>query len=271
MHFVQCSTKKVGASMNVSKAQAILIISILLFGGVVFSSVLNPVSAQYAQAASTPTPNTLPTLQSIIATQQIQIEELQRDLTFETKNREFNVRDLYWTWGIAVAVASAVVGILSWIGKKNLNDLQADWDRKSQQMLDKAVYKLDPGNLPIYLPAGQGFEGLHNTLQKRKFGKIGFYNNLDEFNKSNSQGVIVISLASKNESEQTAILNEFKTLIEQQLPDGSKTGFIIYAPGDIRVPSYITGCYDNLVTANFPATVISMVFAVGRGLDIVPN
>jgi len=256
--------------MKISKVHTILVITMLLFGGVIFSSVLNPVSAQTAQP--TETPNVVPTLQSVIATQQIQIEQLQRELAFETRNREYDVRDTRWIWGIAVAIVTAAISFLSWIGKKSLKDLQDTWDQKSQQLLDEAIFRLDPSNLPIYLPSGEGLEGLHDTLQKRRFGKVRFYSSLiNELNKDNCQGVIVISLKDKDESDQSKILSDLTKFIETQLPDGSKTGFIIFAPGDIRVPPKITGGYDNLVTANFPATVVSMVFAVGRGLDIVPN
>jgi len=211
-------------------------------------------------------------LQASISTQQIQIEQHQRDLAFETRDREYDMRDIRWKWGIASTVVAAIFSILSWFGMKSSKDLQDVWKRKAQQMMDDATFKLDPSNLPIYLPSGEGLEGLHDTLQKRRFGKVSFYGNLiDEFNKGNCQGVIVISLKDKKEKEQEKILSDFQSFIEQQLPDSSKTGFIIFAPGDIRVPPKVTGSYDNLVTANFPATVVSMVFAVGRGLDIVPN
>lgn len=271
------TSKESGCNMKFAKVHSALLIAALLLGGVIFSSVLQPVSAQTVQptatpiAVSTPVDPAVSALQSTVATQQVQIDQLQRDLAQETRNREFDVRDLVWKWGIAAAIATAVIGILTWIGKYSLSDLQNKWQRESQRTLDQAIFKMDPSNLPIYLPSGEKLEELHNVLQKRRFGKVSFYDKLSEFTVIDCQGVIIISLKDKNDSEQKTILGNLKDFIQQQKPVSSKTGFIIFAPGDITVPKDVTGSYDNLVTANYPATVVNMVFAVGRGLDIVPN
>jgi len=250
--------------MKLSKFRSTFFIATLLLGGIAFTLAGQSVSAQGVSPTATPTVNIVPTLQSVIATQQADIDKL----VDEERDRKYYDRDIQWKWGILAAVGAAVTWILTWVGKNSLQSLQLGWEQRSQKILDKAIYKLDLGNLPIYLPAGEKLENIHNFLQRRKFEALKFYNHFDEF----ERGILIVSLKGKDENQQAEILGKFKDFIETKNPGMSDSGFIIYAPGRIRVPDDIMECHDNLVTANYPATVVSSIFSVGRGIEIVlPN
>jgi len=260
--------------MKMSKVHTILVILMLLFGGVLFSSVLNPVSAQTAQPTDTPTPNpTIVALENIIATQQILLEAQSRTISNTADDLSRAEKDWQWKWGIAGLVLGALGSILASIGvssvtdfKKKISELEKEWDKRSALALNYAVYKLDMSNIPILLPADENVGSIRRLLQQRKFEKIKYYKNYNEL----EGGVLVVSLKGKNEEEQKKTLDKFKDFIETQLPSAITTGFIIYSPDRITVPTEIMNCHDNLVTANYPATVISSIFTVGRGIDI-PN
>ena len=222
-----------------------------------------------AQAVTTPTatPNpTIGSLEGVVATQQAETDTMNNRLIDEERDRKYYDRDLQWKWGISAAIATAVIGVLAWVGKKDLNDLQKNWERSSQKILDKAIYKLDLSKLPIYLPMGENLDSIHRLLQRRKFEKIGFYNTFDEIDR----GLIIVSLKNKNETERAETLQKLLTFISARNPSSANTGFIIFAPGGIQVPQDVMNCHDNLVTANYPATVVGMIFVVGRGMDITP-
>ncbi len=269
--------------MKVSKVHTILIIAMLLFGGVVFSSVSSPASAQSATPTTTPTINpTISALEAVVATQQIKIATLEREQLWEAKERDIGFRDINSQWkswlaffGIAGSVL-AIVGIKSvrdlWDTIKkakkdwqdNLKGLEKEWEKRSEIALDRAVYKLDMANIPILLPADENVGSIHRLLHQRKFENVVYYKDFTEF----EDGILVISLKGKNEDEQKKTLDQFIEFIKLRKPSAVNTGFIIYSPDGIKVPSDVLIRHDNLVTANFPSTVVSSIFTVGRGIDI---
>ena len=251
--------------MKYSKVHYALLIATLLMGGVFFLSVLQPVSAQTVQP--TPVPNAtdpaIPTLQAVVATQQVQINQLQRDLQYETQNRQFDTRDIKWTWGIAVLIATLVIGFLSWLGIQNFKDLQEQWNRKSQKLLDQALYKFDPSNLPIQLP--NSAVKIHRLLSLRQLGKIEFYDDYENLKDNKLQGIIVISMLDKDQLADDEA--RYQKFIQSRKLDSSTTGIILYA-GTNKVSEDTQTAFDNMVTANYPATVVSNILVVGRGLKI---
>ena len=253
----------------------------LLFIAAFFILLSLPNSAQ-AQGNETPTPSPNPTiiaLENQIATQEAQIEELKDQITDEKGDREYFDRDIQWQFGIAGTISTAIIALLAFLGLSNIKDIRTkmgemtdswfekieiEWEKRSQVLLDEAIYKIDIGNLPIYLPANEGMEEMFTLLRRRNFNNITFYKELEEF----SQGICLLSLEDKNETEQEEILNKFKSFIDEKKPSSIDIGFIIYAPRGVRVSDEVMGYYDNLVTANYPATVLSMIFVTARGLDI---
>ena len=268
--------------MTISKLRSTFFIATLLLGGIAFALADQAVSAQGVSPTATPTVNIVPTLQSVIATQQVRIETLEREQGFETQKREIGFRDINSQWKSWLAFIGIAGGILAIFGIKgirdlwnaiekvkqdwaeNIKNLESEWEKRSQIALDQAVYKLDLANIPILLPVNENVGSIHRLLQQRKFEKVGYYKNFDEI----KNGILVVSLKDKNEEEQKKTLAQFKDFIELWQPSATNTGFIIYSPDGIRVPPDVLGCHDNLVAANFPSTVVSSIFTVGRGIEI---
>ena len=265
----------------------------VLSGGFLFlaftflMAISTPASAQGNPTATAIDPTVNPTIvafESVIATQQVQIDELKRNQSYEIRDREYEIRDLKWKWGIAAALGGAAILIASWFGisglkdlrtkleetkanwKSNVERLEKEWERNSQRLLDKAIYRLDPGNLPIKLPAGA--TPLHQLLTRREIGKIEFYNSLDDLTHEDLGGVIVVSMTEK---EQLATMEDkFRQFVQRTKPDPALTGIVLYT-GPNRVSDETTMLFDNLVTANYPGTVVSNIFVVGRALKIEPR
>lgn len=261
--------------------------ALILFGILLFSQVSVPVGAQENPTAAPLPPTINPTiaaLENVIATQQVKIENLEREQNFEAREREIGLRDInsQWkNWLTFVGIAGSILAIFGFksirdiwnaIEKakqdwtENIRTLEAEWEKRSQVALDQAVYKLDLAKVPIFLPINENVGSIHRLLQQRKFERIEYYKNFDEL----ERGILVVSLKDKNQDQQKEILDAFKEFVEVRQPSPANTGFIIYSPDGIKVPSDVTGCHDNLVTANYPATVVSSIFTVGRGIEITP-
>lgn len=270
--------------MKLSGFRSVFFIAALIIGGLFVALANQPVSAQSAPPTPTPTPGIVSTLQSVIATQQIRIEALEREQGFEAKEREIGFRDINSQWKSWFAIAGIAVFAAGIFGVKGMRDLwqaletanqqwaehiksmKAEWEKRSQIALDQAIYRLDLANIPILLPVNENVGSIHRLLQQRKFEKIGYYKSFDEL----KVGILVVSLKGKNEEEIKKTLEQFKEFIELWRPNTANTGFIIYSPDGIKVPPDVLGCHDNLVTANFPSTVVSSIFTVGRGIEIIP-
>lgn len=282
----QWNSEESGEKMKIFKLPIVIFSIFLLMGLVLISRQTTPVVAQ-GNPTETPTPNpTIAALQNTIATQQVKIDSLEREQIFEAKEREIGLRDINSQWKSWLAVVGVAAGIVAIFGIKstrdlwsaiekakqdwmeNIKKLELDWEKRSQVTLDQAVYKLDLAKVPILLPINENIGAIHRLLQLRKFEKVGYYRNFNELD----NGILIVSLKDKNPEQQKQILDGFKEFVESREPSALNTGFIIYSPDGIKVPPEITTCHDNLVTANYPATVVSSIFTVGRGIEInLPN
>lgn len=273
--------------MKISKVHTTLLITMLLFGGVVFSSVLYPVSAQTAQPTSiaTPLPVSSPAvtdpevlaLQTVAATQQVQIDQFQRDL----KNVE-------WKWGIGGMITGAIVTILASLGissftdfkgkldnlekklgreiklteasvEKQLKDLEQNSKERSELRLNRILEKYDLTNLPIQIPQGVG--NLRRRLELSAL-RHDEYPSLEAIKELD--GVIVVRFNEPDDQK------KFRTFIDTHGPNPQKTAFVLFADPN-SVEKDTLKCFENLVVANFPATVVSNILAIGRGLEIDEN
>jgi hypothetical protein len=251
---------------------------------ILFSTVTFSVGAQ-GNPTATPQPTVNPTiaaLENVIATQRVKIDTLERELGFEAKEREIGLRDINSQWKIAVAIVGIAGVILAVFGfrslrdvwnaiekarndwKENVRNLETEWEQRSKAALDIAVYKLDLGKLPIYLPLDEDVSRIHRLLKLRKFEKVIYYKKFEEF----THGILIVSLKGKDERQQGETFTAFKKFMEARNPSAEESGFILYCPDRITAPPDVMSCHDNLVTANYPATVVSSIFTVGRGIEI---
>ena len=278
-------SKESGCKMKYSKVHCALLITTLLIGGVFFLSVLQPVSAQNIQP--TPVPNVtdpaIPTLQAVVATQQVEIDQSQRDLKFETDTRELAVKNIEWEWGIAGLIAGVVLTILGTLGihsvtdfkgkldklekklgqdinntemrvEKQLKSLELEIENRSQLNLNRILEKYDLANLPIQIPQGNGILRRRLELSALQHNE---YASLEEI--QDLSGVIVVKFVEPDDQK------IFRSFVESHGPNPQKTAFVLFAdPGSVEKDTI--KCFENLVVANFPATVVSNILAIGRGL-----
>lgn len=257
-------SKLIVASSQTRKMTAILAMICFILVGIFL---LQPTISTKAQDNPPPTPTPNPTfvsLENLIATQQIQLDTLNKKIEDETRDRIYFDRDIGWKWGISATVATIIISLLAFLGVKSLKDLQHLWGKQSQTILNKAIYKLDLENMPVYLPMDQNLENIHSYLQRRKFGKLGFYKKLEDVKK----GVIIISIQGMDEQNQNLVYQKLIRYVKESKPDSTEIGIIIYSPGGLKIPNNIMECYENLVSANFLTTIASNIFVVARGIDL---
>jgi hypothetical protein len=274
--------------MKFSKVQTILIIATLLFGGVVFLSVSSPASAQTAQPTSTLTPIpppdlTISAVQATLTVQQTDLVNLKDRLNIETGYRELLAKDMEWKWWLGGALVGSIVTILSWLGinsvvsgkkaiekaeknfekyvkdteerwEKHIADLEFKWETQSERNLNKLLEKFDLTNLPIYIPTETGDVRRRLELSGLEYKE---YQNFREV--INLAGIIVVKFDESMDQK------AFRDLIAINRPNSQKTAIVIYSR---LVEDETRDCFENLVIGNFPATVVSNILAVGRGLEI---
>ncbi len=105
----------------------------------------------HAQSSVTPTttPSATPTiapnptvvaLQNIVATQQVDIQDLQRNLQYE-------VRDMRW-WFLVAGVIATILGALGYQTYKSIDE---QIKGKIRRIITKYLYQLDLTNLDVYI------------------------------------------------------------------------------------------------------------------------
>lgn len=262
--------------------------------GAFFFSPLSPsdpttsVSAQGNLTATPVVPTIDPTtaaLENVIATQQILLEDQNRKINNMTDDLSRAETDWQWKWGILGIIVGAVGTILASLGFSSLTDykkklteidnkfteqlnllstkwdqhaasLEKSWETRSSEKLNLLLERFDLKNLPIYIPKGNG-----NLLRRLELSGLQHaeYENLTTL--SSMLGVIVVKFENKDEQK------TFREFIERSGLNPQKTAFVLYAePSSVEKDTI--KCFENIVVANFPATVVSNILAIGRGLQI---
>lgn len=205
----------------------------------------------------TSTPSVLAQQQTDLQTQ---LDELTRRVDKLENDQAFNLRDIAWKLDqklfVLAGLALAISGIAAFFGYRTYRDLNETIRDQIKSTLEKELYQLDPTNIPIHLQSGQGMEIIHRRLQLSGLKNISFYNVLD---KHCLDGITIFAVPDQGAEER------FRDFIETYNPDPLTAAYILYASPN-SVSKETLGWYENLVTANFPATVASMVLVVGRGL-----
>jgi len=234
---------RLGALAGFGVAAIFLVIAVWVWQ-FVFASALPVYQSTVPQASANP--SDLPELTS-------RVDKMENDLAF-------TMRDVSWRMDqkllIFSGVASLISAIAAFLGYKTFKDLDETIKSRINSTLQKELYQLDPTNIPIHIQSGQGMENIHRRLQLSGLKNLSFYERLD---KHCVDGITI--LAAPDESAQ----KKFRDFIETYEPDPQAAAYILYAPPG-SVSAETLNCYENLVTANFPATVVSMVLVVGRGI-----
>jgi len=236
-------TFRLGALVGFCAAAIFLVIAVWVWQ-FVFASALPVYQSTAPQPSANPAD--LPELTN-------RVDKMENDLAF-------TLRDVSWKMDqkllVFTGMAALISGIAAYLGYKNFKDLDETIKGKISSTLEKELYQLDPTNIPIHLQSGQGMESIHRRLQLSGLKNLSFYERLD---KHCLDGITIIAMPDVDAQK------KFRDFIEVYNPDSETAAYILYAPPN-SVSKETLDCYENLVTANFPATVVSMVLVVGRGL-----
>lgn len=238
------------------KRKNLFVLGILLVGTLLIWSL--PAQAQGTTPpvqVPTSTPDTIGTLQADNATQQVQIEKLQRE-------QEYQLRDMRWEVNQKLFIAAVIGIVATLLGIRELRIV-------IRKTLEKELYQLDPTMLTIRIRQREGMDAVYNRLDLSGLKNLKWYN---DFGKACLRGVTIVPIMNEEDED------EFLKFIRNKKYEFSpkQAAFILYT-SDYRVPKEkmqaLMQAYDNLTFANTPTTAASAVLVVGRGLlsDISPK
>jgi len=266
--------------MKISKVHTILVITMLLFGGVIFSSVTQTVSAQTAQPTDTPTPNpTITVLEERVKVLEADIKLLdgRKDLESETLKLQIEKQLLpIYVGGVILGALGLSTVIGSWMAYKNFTDkTRKELEEETRKTLDQAFYNADPLYYPLYVP-NDGFEVEIKRLRKLGFKDLRKYSGL---NQGILNGVIVVRIPGENFKENRekqnyaeSAMNTSQVFMAEHNASEKKAAFVLYITGGtLSKASELVAQYDNVVIANMPVTIAEHVYALVRGLTAMEN
>ncbi len=179
------------------------------------------------------------------------LESLQRDLVSQLNHK------LYYFGGIAFVI-SILTAFFGWRTFKDLDKLIQENIRTT---LENELYQLDPANLTIRLPKSHNdSEDIAERLKLSGLKKLSFY---PELNKTCLYGLTLVPIESKEEEE------NFLNFLQNEMPNPKNAAFVLYStrdPREFRIPAETTNQFPRAAISNMPATVITAILAIARGL-----
>jgi len=249
-------------------------ISIWLIMGAIFAflavAVVNVAQAQ-DDSSSTPTPDPMVTLHAAVATQKMQIDDLTHKVNNAIQDQQTDARDFGGQFNLIYAWVGLGSGILVLFGWKSLQDIRKDFREKiaqerdallheMRQTFEKELYQLDLSNLVIYIHWRPGMDKIRRRLELSGFYEI---KQIGELEQAGESGVVIVSATREEE------IQEFLDFIQSKVLDPRKVAFILYTSTyhiQEELQKKVTDSFENLTIANLPATVVSSILVVGRGL-----
>lgn len=219
---------------------SLILVGVLLLRAVAFDSVP-------PQAAQPPPASDL----------ELRVEKLEADLDYLKRDLAFRLdQKLYYFGGIALLISFAA----AFFGWKSYKDLDGIIREKIRVTLENELYQLDPANLTVRLPKGHP-----DTPLIRKRLELSGLRNIREYlelNKACTRGLTIVPVNNADEEER------FRGFLKREQPDPELAAFVLYTTDPtfrVSVPDTLNQ-YERVATANMPATVITAVLAVSRGL-----
>ncbi|MBI3175252.1 MAG: hypothetical protein HYZ25_16115 [Chloroflexi bacterium] len=203
------------------------------------------------------------------------VENLETDQAYNLKIFEWKLDQKLLIFGWVALFISFAAGFL---GLKTYNDLDKVIKERVNSALEKALYQLDPTNLPIHIYHGnvrrpelkpdqpqtlrnearKALSKIEERLHMTGLLNTGYVTRLD---KVSEVGITVVPIDDEeDEKDFISFINRQSGTLEKE-----KAGFILYAPFGYTIKTAMNA-FSNTVIANMPATVASMVLVVGRGL-----
>jgi hypothetical protein len=232
-----------------------LILSLITFANII---VVNKAYAQTpvpTQSSPTPTPDpTVVALQKLVATQQIEVETLKRDLDFEVREFRF--------WFFVAGVIGAITGLTGYRAYRGVDEQVR---RKIQVLISKHYYQLDVTNLDIHIRAG--LEKLEELLKNQ-----GLYN-ISRFERLGSKsfsGITIFPITDESDEEKyLRFIRQY--FIDSQRLSPKKVGFILYASTGYRIKFDTIDLFPTTAVANTPWNLVSTIMILGRSITPPPT
>ena len=199
------------------------------------------------------------------------VENLENNQAYNLKIFEWKLDQKLLIFGWVALFISFAAGFL---GLKTYNDLEKVIRERVNSSLEKALYQLDPTNLPIHIYQGatrRNTEGkvlrtnARDDLEKvaERLRLTGLQNSglIEYLDKTSLSGITVIPIDDEDDED------DFKKFVEKYKfhLDKERSGFILYTPPGYQIKK-AQNYFENTAIANMPVTVASAVLVVGRGL-----
>jgi hypothetical protein len=234
-----------------------LAVTVLFVFNFSFSAQAQTSTATTETPTITPNP-TVVVLQNIIATQQVDIQALQRDLKYE-------VRDLRW-WFL---VAGVIITIIGFFGYQTYKSIDEQIRRKIRIIISKYLYQLDLTNLEVFVSKrlSEGEYMSHNLsgILKAQGIEIRWFD--AKPTKKSLQGITILPI--ENAEDENAFLNHIENNKQQLNPQ--RAGFILYASTAYRLKPDTLNIYPTIVIANTVWNLASILMVMGRSLTPPPK
>lgn len=239
---------------------AILLI-LLFYFSVSTTTAQTPIPSQVPTTTAIPLQNptvdpTVTALQTLVSSQQLEIQTLRRDLDYE-------VRDLRW-WLQIAGVIAALVGYTSYQAYKSIDDQVR---KKIRIMTNKYFYQLDVTNLDVNISQGEHQDKLIELLKSQGLYNISRFKNL---NSSCFQGITIFSIENKDDEDKFTQFIQ-RNFIAVKRINFRKAGFILYAPTGYRIKSDVIDLYPSTALANTPWNLVSTLMVLGRHVTAPPK
>lgn len=214
------------------------------------------------------------------------VTDLEQRVNFLEKDIPSQMREIGWKLDQKLyyfgSIALVISVVAAFFGFKTYNDIEKTVRERVDAAVTKALFQLDPTNLEIWLITRNGavkikgekqgetidfsiqpeMEGVENRLKLTGLLNV---RRREKPDKACYRGVTIVPIFNAEmEKEFASFLNRNKKNLESD-----RAAFIMYTMSH-RVKPDTLNLYENLVTANMPPTVASMVLTVGRGLKLEP-
>lgn len=224
--------------------------SIILFGVILFWEWRYPlpyqISQPVTQSANTPADNGELT---------VRVENLENDQNFNLKALEWKMDQKLLILGWVALFISFAAGFM---GLKTYNDLDKVIKEKIRFTLENELYQLDPVNLTIRIPKDHPDK---ENIQRRL--KSAGLKNIKEYTELNNKCKVGLTLVSIENPDQE---KDYIDFLDREKPDADDSAFVLYASNRYQLTPATINKHDRAATANMPATVVTAILAISRGL-----
>jgi len=210
-----------------------------------------------------PKPQVTQSLPDQLATQQAQIDNLERQVQNLDKDNQLLAREYQlqlnlklWGLGLATLFTSSLAALLGW---KSYSDIGILVRERIEQSFDKEILGFDPKSLKIRLRKGRGLERIESMLKLYQLSNIDWYTKL---NKACTDGVFLVPMENKTDEEEFAkFIDDYNDEITP-----NKSAYVVYALKGFRVENAMLLEHECITLANLPVTAANAVLIVGRAL-----